>query len=87
MSFSRASFDSRSYFPPVWFAPADEEVVLPRKKRGGMSFNEVLSATLAYRRQHPVAAPEIPAVLPAPRKKKRRRSKRRRETELLLFGF
>lgn len=35
MSFLRASFDPRSYYPPVWFAEADETGALDLLHKGG----------------------------------------------------
>lgn len=65
------------YFPPVWFAPADETHIEPEKKRrGGMSYEQVLAATLGWR-----AAQE----LLNERKKRKRRGRRAREREQMLL--
>ena len=35
MSFLRSSFSPKSYFPPVWFAEADDSHLLPDEQAGG----------------------------------------------------
>lgn len=66
------------WFPPVWFAPADEEQVEPEPtRRGGMSYEEVLAATLGYRQAQDLLAA---------RRKRKRRGRRAREREMLLIA-
>ena len=65
------------WFPPVWFAPADaEHEPEPPKRRGGMSYDQVLSATIGFRQAQEILAE---------RRKKKRRGRRAREREHLLL--
>lgn len=65
------------YFPPVWFAPADETHIDPKKKRrGGMSYDQVLAATVDYRNREKTLADL---------RKKKRRGRRAREREQLML--
>ena len=67
------------WFPPVWFAPADEEHIQPpAQRRGGMSYDQVLAATLGYRKAQELLAEQ---------RKKKRRGRRAREREMLLFSM
>ena len=74
-----------AYFPSVWFAPGDDEHLTPeeRPRPRGMSYEQALAATLAYRRR--TAAVE--ASRASKKRKKKRKARRRREAELLLLGI
>ena len=69
-----AQWYAGGWFPSVWFAPAHEDQVEPETppKRGGMSYEQALAATLGWR-----AAQEILDE----RKKRKRRGRRARERE------
>jgi hypothetical protein len=53
------------------------DIVLPAPRRGGMSYDEVLSATLGHRRAQGILAEW---------RKKKRRGRRAREREMLIFA-
>ena len=60
-------------------APAYEEHVQPPSpRRGGMSYDQVLAATLGYRKAQELLAEQ---------RKKKRRGRRAREREMLLFSM
>lgn len=53
MSFLRGSFDSRSYFPPVWFAEGDEsevpeEQLRPLEGYGGRIVTQYTKRAVEY---------------------------------------